>query len=67
MKVELYERIYQKQGYGTSVVRKLLEQAYIENVDIAYLITDHFDTAKDMYKKCGFDIFGFKTSILFNL
>ena len=67
MKVELYERIYQKQGYGTSVVRKLLEQAYIENVDIAYLITDHFDTAKDMYKKCGFYIFGFKTSILFNL
>lgn len=68
-KIEDFDIIeeYQKQGYGTSVVCKLLEDSFNENVEIAYLITDHFDTAKDMYKKCGFSICGIKTSILFNL
>ncbi|MCY6354472.1 GNAT family N-acetyltransferase [Clostridium sp. ZS2-4] len=68
-KIEDFDIIeeYQNQGYGTSVVRKLLEESFSENVDIAYLITDHFDTAKDMYKKCGFSICGIKTSILFDL
>lgn len=68
-KIEDFDIIeeYKKQGYGTSVVHKLLEVSFIENVNIAYLITDYFDTAKDMYKKCGFSICGIKTSILFNL
>ena len=56
---------YQKQGYGTSMLHKLLEESLNAGADIAYLITDNFDTAKDMYKKCGFSKCGVKTSILF--
>lgn len=68
-KIEDFDIIegYQKQGYGTSLLRKLLEASLCKNVDIAYLITDYYDTAKDMYEKCGFSICGIKTSILFNL
>lgn len=58
---------YQKQGYGTSMLRKLLEESLCADVDIVYLITDYFDTAKDMYKKCAFSTWGMKTSILFKL
>lgn len=68
-KIEDFDIIeeYQKQGYGTSVLRKLLEESFSEAVDIAYLIADYFDTAKDMYKKCGFFMCGIKTAILFKL
>jgi len=47
------------------MLHKLLEESLNAGADIAYLITDNFDTAKDMYKKCGFSICGIKTSILF--
>ncbi len=68
-KIEDFDIIeeYQKQGYGTSMLRKLLEESSCEAADIGYLITDNFDTAKDMYKKCGFSTLGVKTSILFQL
>ncbi len=66
-KIEDFDIIeeYQKQGYGTSMLHKLLKESLTAGADIAYLITDNFDTAKDMYKKCGFSICGIKTSILF--
>lgn len=66
-KIEDFDIIeeFQKQGYGTSMLHKLLEESLNAGADIAYLITDNFDTAKDMYKKCGFSICGIKTSILF--
>ncbi|WP_346913237.1 GNAT family N-acetyltransferase [Clostridium sp.] len=66
-KIEDFDIIeeYQKQGYGTSMLHKLLEESLNAGADIAYLITDNFDTAKDMYKKCGFSKCGVKTSILF--
>jgi len=66
-KIEDFDIIeeYQKQGFGTSMLHKLLEESLNAGADIAYLITDNFDTAKDMYKKCGFSKCGVKTSILF--
>lgn len=66
-KIEDFDIIeeYQKQGYGTSMLHKLLEESLNAGADIAYLITDNFDSAKDMYKKCGFSKCGVKTSILF--
>ena len=57
---------YQKKGFGTAVLRHLLEQAAAKT-DIAYLITDQADTAKDMYKKCGFHKAGEKTELFFEL
>ncbi len=56
---------YQRQGYGTSVLRRLLEESGSSNMDFAYLTTDNADTAKEMYKKCGFSIEGIMTSLLF--
>lgn len=59
--------IYQRRGFGTSVLRHLLKEANYSNVDIAYLITDSADTAKEMYEKNGFHKLGEKTELFFNL
>lgn len=60
-------KAYQRQGFGTSVLQHLLENAYINKIDIAYLITDSADSAKEMYKKNGFTKIGEKTELLFFL
>ncbi|TVX92642.1 GNAT family N-acetyltransferase [Paenibacillus agilis] len=58
---------HQRKGYGSAVIRYLLQSAYEKNVKHAYLITDHSDTAKEMYKKCGFEKVGYKTELHFHL
>lgn len=58
---------YQRKGFGTSVIKHLLEEAKNHCVEFVYLITDSNDTAKDMYKKCGFKNAGEKTELFFNL
>jgi len=58
---------YQRRGFGTSVLKHLLKESNESNIDIAYLITDSSDTAKEMYKKCGFNKAGKKTELFFNL
>lgn len=58
---------YQRKGFGTSVIKHLLNEASEKKVDIVYLITDNEDTAKEMYKKCGFKKAGEKIELLFNL
>lgn len=58
---------YQRKGFGTSVVKYLLEEAKENCVEFVYLITDSADTAKEMYKKCGFKKAGEKTELFFDL
>lgn len=58
---------YQKKGFGTSVIKHLLKQSKVSNVEIAYLITDNADTAKEMYNKCGFTKVGEKFELFFSL
>lgn len=58
---------YQRMGFGTSVIKYLLNEANEKGVDIVYLITDSGDTAKEMYKKCDFKKAGEKTELLFDL
>ncbi len=58
---------YQRKGFGTSVIKHLLEEANEHGVEFVYLITDSGDTAKEMYKKCGFEKAGEKTELFFNL
>lgn len=58
---------YQRQGYGTSVIKHLLGQVKEKNIDYAYLITESEDTAKEMYKKCGMKKVGEKTELFFDL
>lgn len=58
---------YQRKGFGTAVVRSLLETAQKNHIDEVYLITDHDDTAKEMYLKCGFIKIGEKYEYFFDL
>lgn len=55
--------LYQRKGFGTAIVKELLKICYDNGIQEAYLITDHDDTAKDMYKKCGFIKIGEKMEI----
>ncbi|WP_432664955.1 GNAT family N-acetyltransferase [Wukongibacter baidiensis] len=58
---------YQKRGFGTTVLKHLLKELHEKDIEIAYLITDSSDTAKEMYKKCGFSKVGVKTELFFRL
>jgi spore maturation protein CgeE len=58
---------YQRKGFGTSVLKHLLEEAKENCIEFVYLITDSGDTAKEMYKKCGFKKAGEKTELFFDL
>lgn len=58
---------FQRKGFGSSVIKHLLQAAEQRQVSDAYLITDSSDTAKQMYTKCGFKKVGVKTELLFHL
>jgi spore maturation protein CgeE len=58
---------YQRKGFGSSVLKHLIRQAKEHGANLVYLITDHEDTAKDMYIKCGFKLMGQKTQLHFSL
>ncbi|MBU3144593.1 GNAT family N-acetyltransferase [Clostridium sp. CF012] len=58
---------YQRKGFGTSVLKYLLEEAKENCVEFVYLITDSCGTAKEMYEKCGFKKAGEKTELFFDL
>ncbi|MCG8572765.1 MAG: GNAT family N-acetyltransferase [Spirochaetes bacterium] len=58
---------YQRMGLGTAVLKYLLDEIRAKKIDTAYLITESADTAKDMYKKCGFKKAGEKNELFFNL
>lgn len=57
---------YQRKGYGTAMLKHLLMEANSRGVGFAYVVTDSSDTAKYMYKKCGFLKIGEKTQILYS-
>ncbi|MBU3191860.1 GNAT family N-acetyltransferase [Clostridium bowmanii] len=68
-KIENFDilKSYQRKGFGNSVIKHLLEEAIQHCVEFVYLITDSGDTAKGMYKKCGFKKAGEKTELFFDL
>lgn len=68
-KIEDFDIIkqYQRKGFGTSVLKYLLQESKENNVEFTYLITDSAGTAKDMYKKCGFKKAGEKAELFFQL
>lgn len=67
-KIEDFDMLpeYQKKGYGTAFLKHLLKEAYEKNNHTAYVVTDAEDTAKVMYKKCGFKKVGTKTELIFD-
>ena len=58
---------YQRRGFGTFAIKHILKESKEHCVKFAYLITDSEDTAKEMYKKCGFKKAGEKTELFFDL
>lgn len=59
--------IHQRKGYGTTILKTLINIAIKENCNTIYLNTDEEDTAKDMYQKLGFNKIGERTDLFFKL
>ena len=57
----------QRKGYGTSILKHLINTAREKKVQTIYLVTDEDDTAKDMYRKFGFKKTDESTEMLFIL
>jgi spore maturation protein CgeE len=68
-KIEDFDIIdnYQRMGFGTTVLKTLLKKSYDQGITSLYLVTDHSDTAKDMYRKCYFEKVGDFTELFFDL
>jgi len=58
---------YQHKGYGTTILKSLIDIAIKENCNTIYLVTDEDDTAKEMYLKIGFNKIGERTDLFFKL
>ena len=56
----------QRKGYGTTILKSLIEIALERDADIVYSETDEGDAAKEMYKKCGLFKMNDFTDLLFN-
>ncbi|PAB60326.1 GNAT family N-acetyltransferase [Anaeromicrobium sediminis] len=58
---------YQRKGYGTTILKSIIDIAIKENSHTIYLVTDEDDTAKEMYEKIGFNKIGERTDLFFQL
>lgn len=58
---------YQRQGYGTTILKYLVQKALDAQCHIIYLVTDEDDTPKQMYTKLGFYKIGERTDMFFDL
>ena len=59
--------MHQRKGFGSQVLRTLLKSCHEDHIKYAYLVTDHDDTAKDMYLKSGFKLVGKRVEMIFSL
>lgn len=59
--------IYQRKGYGTTILKELIRLAIKENSHTIYLVTDEDDTPREMYQKIGFNKIGERTDLFFEL
>ncbi|MDW7662366.1 MAG: GNAT family N-acetyltransferase [Bacillota bacterium] len=58
---------YQRLGYGSTMLRSMIEKAIDRNCETVYLVTNELDSAKYMYEKNGFDKIGQMSEIRFIL
>lgn len=58
---------HQHKGYGTTILKNLINIALGENCHTIYLNTDEDDTPKYMYQKLGFNKIGESMNLLFKL
>ncbi|MCM1989013.1 GNAT family N-acetyltransferase [Oceanirhabdus seepicola] len=59
--------IHQRKGYGTTILKFLIDIAIKENCHTIYLVTDEDGTAKEMYEKIGFNKIGERIDLFFEL
>lgn len=57
----------QRKGFGTTMLKAMIELAWSRGAETVYLITDHDDTAREMYEKTGFVRVAQKAEWLFSL
>ena len=55
----------QRQGYGTTILKFVIESALSCGASTIYLVASEDDTAKEIYLKNGFNKIGQKTNLLF--
>ena len=55
----------QRRGFGTTILKHLIQTAIDQSCDLIYLVTDEEDTPKEMYKKLGFSKVGERTDLFF--
>jgi len=58
---------YQRKGYGTTIIHKLVSDAVEMGARTIYLVTENDGTAKDMYIKLGFKEVAYKKQLFFEL
>lgn len=58
---------YQRQGYGSTLLKSMIEKALDRNCKTVYLVTNESDSAKFMYEKNGFDKIGQMSEMRFIL
>lgn len=58
---------YQRKGYGTTILKHLVDIAIQRGADTVFMVTDMADTAKEMYEKIGFTHYPGGTSLFFRL
>lgn len=68
-KIEDFDIIemHQRKGFGSHMLHELLRISREKGAKQAYLITDHDDTAKEMYVKTGFELIGQRSEMMFHL
>jgi len=54
---------YQRKGFGTHFLKRLLEETEKVGVHQLFLVTDQADTAQEMYKKNHFQVIGYKYEV----
>ncbi|WMJ22483.1 GNAT family N-acetyltransferase [Paludicola sp. MB14-C6] len=57
----------QRKGFGTAILKSLINIALKAGCDKIYLVTDEEDTAKNMYQKIGFHKIGERLDLFFKL
>lgn len=57
----------QHKGYGTTILKHLIDVSIKEKCHTIYLYTDEDDTAKEMYEKSGFNKIGERIDLFFEL
>ncbi len=56
---------HQRKGYGSTILKKLIEISLSEDCHTIYLVTDEADTAREMYLKTGFKKIGERMTLFF--